>query len=913
MTDRLPFTAPGRATSGNGDSQSLDAEARRLMFQAKLLAGASGVPVLGMRREMGDGSVVTAQLAGPVERVTMRADRQEVPQEEPIGAISRLVWFPEGFVITPRSPAAPLGYGMPNTSDGLGTPLGPLRQVIINRFKDNQYPDAVLRAAGGKVSATHRNYCAAPLFYMDWEARGEFVIGARVDGRVKPQFRARWQRNYSEAETATWYCHRPTSAARAELDVHKSIREETNLIRAAAGRGEVHPPLRGYEGMLSELVLYLNKTAKVLGHDSRSFRDGHLSFEQDRYATRAGLRGSVGILTPTSPAGENIFLTTATDVQSARFGAEAVEWWRGSPAHYANMVRDWAADEMWPTLDSATRNNAGVGIEKRQVPPYSLDSEFQDLVPPVVGSEASQIFMGMENFVLPSVPGQEGPEDERVGIESVFYTQGHGYFIPTLDLHISSGMARVRFKGRAIDVHDNLSELFTPLAARFHTASGRRMLRVAGLARQKAAEGPQFIVLFQGLAHDFYATRQELGRFRLPDNLGQVSYPKFSESGARMVISYTEAVSEDQIITESHFGTYAADGGVGDPVTTATTDAERVWGEVLHFVEWHGGTFAEVLQQSLDVTVGWGSTWMRRACRGSYRLFADYQGESIVYASVEVDSELFQDEPGAGTTTGPATYYERTRLRSTLVFPDGTRLPVTNTDTDESFTVSGYFCHLLYLDILRPERTALMRYEMQGTGYDVGGLNPRTCSMSIVIQGQTVKSKENVLFPTGDEEAAGRASQGWTNTNIGVGFTSFLPMAVLRSADGTRRIRVNPAGETAVAAVTHKASLVGMCAYSADVQMHGATFSQRHSQVGTSVSHGVPMSLGSQASVDFLAAFHRDEFVYAGKVSNTIRVGPDYGTAWYGDDEFIRHSSLPLEQITGIPDLAQNILPIGVL
>ena len=143
---RLPFPIHGTRLTGDGDPQRGVGEAARLLYFANLIAQTAGVPVYRLSRQTPYGQV-TASVHGPLAFKTVHsvAEPEEPAPEEEVTGITRLVWLPEGFVITPRTAGAPDGFGMPPTPDGKGTPGGPLKQVIINRFKDNQYPDAVYR------------------------------------------------------------------------------------------------------------------------------------------------------------------------------------------------------------------------------------------------------------------------------------------------------------------------------------------------------------------------------------------------------------------------------------------------------------------------------------------------------------------------------------------------------------------------------------------------------------------------------------------------------------------------------------------------------------------------------------------------------------------------------------------------
>jgi len=934
MSDELPFSQPGRQLTGDGDAAALVAEAKRVLFLTKLIAKTAGVPVFCMTHNFEAGGRVSAQVAGDIYRIKAHrpAEAPVVLPKVPVipGDKARLVWLPEGFVITPRTPSAPNGYGMPATADGKGTPGGRLTQVIINRFTGNQYPDAVYAAAGGIANADKRVVFAAPLFFMPWEMSGDFGIGIIKDGRLLPQFADHWTVNYKERSSGLWHCHRPTPAPRADDLVHKTMRDETNLLRASAGVSDANPPLRGAENILSEPILYLDMTAGVLGHDSRLFKPGYQDFDT-RVAERCGITGQLEVGQPGSDGGENVYFTTALDTMTVRYGREVVARLRNSPKHYENMVTDWAANGAhYPVVESATRNNMGKLLTKKQQPPYSIDSAVLTLDPPYNGSQASQIFYGLQNWVVPSNNGQD--VSDAVGIFGPFGTQGHAYFPQSYMLYIASGPSLVRFKGRSIEVHDNVAELFTVLAARIvRPGSGAVMLRVAGHARLQDVGGVHSIVVFEGLAHDFKATRTEVGRFVLPVDVGQIAFPKFSALG-KMVFSYTRAIPERQVIKASRLQRPIDPGNAhaqGPMVTTTTADADAVWGEEIHFIQLSTG-FSEIKVSGVDVAVHWwndstysgdannsityGEFGMRRSCIGEYEVLADYDGETVVFAKAVVNTWVEQVQGH--------TYTETVKLRGLLRCPNGTELVYTQTDTAADYSVSGFFLHFLFVDILHPERTVTLRYDV------AGGVRP-TAAMTLATGAATVKTKANVL-PAMDDPywnfrrhimLSGNASQ-----------CAFIDMAPWRAettwynATPSYRsfIRFNAPMTYYSAAVDHKPQLVTTASFSAAMQRRGSDGFTRVDSVGPSFIVGSPGSTSPavqyQPILSYVnAAFYGGESLYAGKVDNSICLAhnfnntSDAGNGWTGDAGYFWKSSLDLKAITGMADLTDNILPIGTL
>lgn len=902
MADNLPFQSPGKTLLGESRAQDLLPEAKRQMYLVKLFAETAGIQTYRRYTTFADGSRIIASTQAGIERVLIDAAPHPVEEEEEESSqkMNRLVWLPEGFVLTPKSVASPNGFGMPPTEDGLGTPGGPLKQVIVNRFVNNQYPDSVCEGIVGPQNPSVRTFCVAPLFFMDWEINDRnFGIGVWDGAEFLPQFSARWVPKYREPETGTWYCHRPMYALDAERLVHKTIREETNMVRAVDSLAPVGLPVRGSENGLAETITFLMGDSKVLGHGSIKYRAGYRDFEDFRFPARFGMAGTTSPLLPSSTAGENLYLqgNTATVTQQ-RLGEDAVQWWRNSSEHYANMIRDWRlSGAHYGCIESASAQELS-GIIEAQDPPYDGTEPSDPYPSPVQGYTATQIFHGMQNFVTPSQVGQEG--DNALGLASPFFTQGHGYFPRVAMNYLATGAVLVHFKGRSIEVFKNnaTNGVFSVTAAKMVVSGGTvTKMRVAGHWRATAAATNHYVRIYEGDAHDFAATRILIGAYLLPSDIGQMSIPKFSASGSLMVFSYTRAVSESSVVG---LGVTVSQDLQDGTSTTATSNNDRVWGETLHFFEFAGGAFNEITTaQSLDVTVSRWVTGIHQACIGEYKVFADYSGETVVYATAVIDSET--DQSGVGT------YTETVRLRGSLRFPDFSTIEYTHTDTGAGLEVSGFFRHFLYLDIMRPERTVYMQY-------DVSGTNIHTFRMAIYGDGQLIRDKDNAGKPNADPLFA-RSTAGFSVSLPGMGVCRLQPFEAINTV-GSDVIRANPSSKFPAAAVTHKAALVTTMSFTGDVQFLGSLAYPNSDNVGPSVIMGAPVSYGLDGVTDFSAAFYKGECLYAGYVGNTIRANMASGdTGWTGEGRYFWYSSLPMRAIVGMPAVSMhdNILPIGTL
>lgn len=919
MADNLPFQNPGKTLLGDARAQDLLPEAKRQMYLVKLFAETAGVQNYRRYTTFADGSRIIASTQSGIERVLIDAAPRPVEEEEEESSrkMNRLAWLPEGFVLTPKSVASPNGFGMPPTEDGLGTPGGPLKQVIVNRYESNLYPDLLASELADPQDASVRTFCAAPIFFMDWEMTSTtFGVGLWRGGEFLPQFTARWVPNYKEVETATWYCHRPMYALNAERTVHQVIREETNMVRAAAGKPAVGQQIRGFEGMLSELVTFLDDDARVLGHDSPKFRDGHKDFAI-RTEFRSGQFYDIG---------ENVHLTTSTATTSTQYAVDAVQSWRASPAHYANMIADWATGGAYASVDTAVRLTSN-SITERQLPPYSPSSPTEVYDPPINGSLAAQIYTGMMAHVEPSLVGQPYSGDvDAVGIPML--PQGHAYFSPFLEYLPAAGpgVSYVTFKGRTITVDANATLHYTPLAAKMMDNDPKK-LRVMCLERTAGdVNADSTVVLFEGLAHDFLATRTTVARFKMPDLTGRMSIPKFSASGERVVFSYS--LMEEQ--TCAYYD--AAFSSPGHYYTPGDVDA--MWGETIKFRELVGGAFVEIHSASLDIAAsttlpgGGGAFYTAEwVCDGEYRFLADFDGEDLVYAKVGVDSSVYVHRAGAAGT-------ERVSIRGELRFPNTTTHPFIATDSDGQiggapYDMAGFIRHYLYLDIVNPGRNVFVEYTAAENGTAAS-----TCSAEVKSDGTIRRTKTEVfraLHAIGspadqtvlDNHLALRASGNyryspyWGPSMWPFGAFTFNISGV--SAIAYTSLNQEWGSAYGYPSSDFKATLTGArdMGNSAPVVLKGRSTISNAIPVGPTIVNPFVQSgvkeMGNQCRV----VSYRNETLAAVRFTNSL--GPDdcgWGdTAANNDAQYSWWSSLPMRAIVGMPyvSMHDNILPIGAL
>lgn len=917
MTDapRLPFPVHGTRMDPEAPDEAVG-DAARLLFFTNLLAESAGVPVFGLRRQTPYGEA-TASVHGLLAFKGASAEPEdEELEDEPVPALVRLVWLPEGFVITPRTAEAPQGYGMPPTPNGRGTAGGPVREVIINRFYDNQYPDALYRRVHGAPEAGTR-VCAANLFFMDWEMeKGKFGIGMPLpqEGRMvwRAQFAGRFDVNFQEPPSAAWHCHRPQFAHERAEDLY--LREQTNLLRAAADMEPLFPVLRGREGELSESPIYMARWSGVIGHDSYRFRDGHISFE-----FRHQRRSAHG-----NAAGENLHLASMETGKA--FTDHAMASWRNSPGHYANIINDWRGllhgdPYLYASLDSATRHLAGAAVHTEQLPPYGLDAPTAPLQPPVRGSMAVQIFGADWNFVHFGRCGRERKGVRvRLGLES--HVSHCATFFSPFDFSTSaSDMFRlpvyVACKGRDITVQTDIDGPIVTVLAAHHVvdAEGKDWLRIFTLERavNAASLPPAHIVVREGLLHDYENTQRVVDSFRFPDDTSETSTVKVSLSGAKAVFCYTVPVPNLQRFRGSKWDESEIVTDVLDFDDPYATYKRFVWGHELHFIEWRGGAgFAELFTESLDIVPsnsGQDSLLATVACRGSYRLFADYDGEELVYARVHVDSEFALQMATGSKPSGHRT------LNSRLVFPDGTEFVFNAGQMGWSVGESGTFAQILWLDILRPQDMVYLRHEWrceETTITDIygtrKGLRPAS-RCSVVARGKVLRVKEDVIEESGHDRGLDvLANAGMPDVRLVAGLGtyrrlsstafSFVPLIGAISGGGASGVeRLSPARP-------YKAALVkGGIGFDYMRRGYGEP-GHFYDLVGPEIF--APL----RASDDVCQVeFYGGEVIAAGRIGSPLRLD---GRGWTGDEAYFLEASLDLKAITGLPDLKDNIFPMGV-
>lgn len=1029
---RPPFTIHGTRHHGEAPTAESVAEAGRLLYTTNLMASTAGIPVYWMSRPV-PGGHVTATVHGPI--VHKHTHLYPQPKSEDEDGAARLAWIPEGFVITPKSAAAPDGYGMPPTEDKLGTPGGPLREVIINRYKHNQYPDMLVDAAaawdkrtvvpggssggsggsGGAMEASPvppegpvtpegsisssvagpRPY-AANLFYMDWELAlsvprptgapavatdptvaepaSSFSIGTGTQELWVAQFRkkddalgtfgsrkvSRFDTVFREPQDTKWYCHRPEYGF--ESSEQRDMRETVNGLRAKVMADPplkpLSPPLRGTEGILATTPVYLARMSGVLGHGSPDFREGHKTFE-----ARMSFRDGLPVY-----GGENLLAATTLADPTLTRAAKAVNLLSESPGHYANMVHDWHLDsQAYAAMQSAI--GPVNGIRAVQKPPYDLDSPTAPLDPPIDGVMASQIFMthqyfahfgacGREEEQETGAGGKKLPRKKRIGVTDGM--SGAAFFSPFLTYSGDDPYLRppvfMTFMGRRVYItKQNGQNIVAVLAARHIVTDTEEIIRAVVLERPMFFEGtaiedhnPEFygptIRVIEGDAHDFFSTQKTLHTFYIPAKTSVMSTVKMSVSGEKAVFCYAEPVP---CLKRFIYSSFVLD-PVADEEFVVMTDPEvdvhqdgyetpyahrrYVWGEKLHFVEWEEGEgFRDVITESLDITPTYhyetrtdelGETETDASiittCQGSYKLFADYdEDEQLVYAKVHVDSEQRSILAVFDQDTENEQYTRR--LRGKIEFPDASEFVFSEVDVGhpvpEGDSVTGLYRQILWVDIMHPDDIVYLQHDLEGN-------HTIKAAGTLYSRGEEVKDTADALKnETYDinlirhrHESDVLVEKGRSPVLQDVvrqgGLTPFISM--YDSTEAKTIISVAPYDANRYSPpFAYKARLVA--AITGALNVGGRYYTEAFGKKSYYFSDLVGPEILFPSSVGFAQAeFYEDEAIVAGEFPAPFVEGRK---VWgeNDDDGFFYESSLDLKEITGIENLKNNILPIGVI
>jgi len=674
---------------------------------------------------------------------------------------ARLVWVPEGFFFTPRTETATTGYGLPATEDGFGTPGGPLRFVMVNHWRNNNYPDFLRSAwfkltkgedAGEKKGKYRRNILTWPLFYTDKDAaelldvpedappgtkpkKNLSRVGLTVRGTVLPQFDGWLLPKIEEVrEPSVWYCHRPEVVPRYRSSIGAEVLRLTNEVRVAEGMRPCIPPVRGFTTDLAQIIRSIVKQTTVLRHDSSKFPEGYRSTVARAYY-RAG-----------DVAGENLAIVTPEDVEDSTKPLPnfLVDSWVDSPRHFEVMTFDYETpfepaggadlvDELDPgsvacVLDIAS----GQGTVTETHAPGSFDegSPSREVNPPVSGTLAVQMFTPLSHPLVgvSVVQTAYGPISFG-GTARKTDSSSMDCYRPikpprrySSDAEDERNQAFVYFKGRRLfyeypggtklpaDIDSVECIGLTVIHKKNEDGEDVAWLRMLLKHRENESGGLGYVLLVEGRFNAFYETRETLARFDFPVDADKYSVGRFSASGNKAVFPFTALAP--------YTGTVVRQGSTDWSSRTAQNPSlarELTFGQVVNFVEINADGSHTITTDSLDVEVPTCSGTANNhqflsTCVGSCKLFATYSGEELQFAEITVDCETSKsnDDPW------------QIRLRGELKFPNDDVLVYTDTFSDTDwFQTTGDATIIHYLDIDNPDHTIYEKMRFGPMGDEV--------------------------------------------------------------------------------------------------------------------------------------------------------------------------------------------------
>lgn len=733
--------------------------AKTLVGIAQGIQSRSGKQHVRLRREV-DGVSIEVLVFGDQSAISIT----HVPanEERVQFGFARLVWMPEGFLIYPKSPEYPKGWGLPvvdgelvaPTADGGPTPGGALPLVLVNRLKNNNYPD--------QFAPSH---FPVPFFYMPWEgeksAEGVKSIGVQgppVNGvwpKFKPQFSRRWEQILREPYDTAWHAH---WAEVVNLDpVRQGILDKTNEVRS--GMPPLLPPLRGvYHGAGALIVRQMGMTG-VQAHNYEGYRPGHTTMDE-RAIDRSAFWFTVN-------ASENLLTTRPVEGETAyEAGRRMGEMWESSPTHKANMLREYHAETSEDSRGIPAVGFLHIGLGRGTThtgrPPEGGEIKYE---PPVQGWQASQVMYGMTRQVLArraywrgaaGTVSWSGASSCKYAAAATIYGSSEvdaaewaGWVYPLSVLAISGRMKPVYAVG---------VEAYTArgvVSAALHISEdGEVRLRVCTITKKFLLE------LWDGLAHASWKEFSVLASFDLTagaDGAGGTHLlraPIFSPDGAKCLVTIDRVLARTAPAIRQQQWDFSAP-PEGEVV---------VCGSVRDFLEFTGAGFTHIHRSAVDIT----PETMRteeivpatlldppvvrneyvETCAETFRWLGDYDADNaLVWASVRVDIRVDQwreYSPGYWINPGSGPQQNNVDFEQVVEFPDGSEL-TTAQWTLREWRAAGFFLALHTLDILRPENTAYSKLLLRNVDE---GEHPDMPSAGVELwwRGEKLKEKDEVTW-----------------------------------------------------------------------------------------------------------------------------------------------------------------------
>ncbi|TXG76029.1 CAP domain-containing protein [Candidatus Dojkabacteria bacterium] len=710
-----------------------------------------------------------------------------------------LAWRPKGFVITPRSLSkAPKGWGLPNaiSPEGVpyGTPGGPIKQVMINRLKYNNYPDKlveeIVRRAGlddVQISqledldyAVNQEMLKLYSNVFEFLTREEY---AKVKIRGEQQFEPYFNPLIDEAPREQWYAHRPYVIEYEDLTL-KTIFDMCNGYRTEVGRNPVYPVLRGEYTGLAEVVARINKETNVMSHNSNVFPFGYQTYTE-RYYRHGFVDGTGGenlVILGGSPQGET------EDERRAYTGYRASTVWRNSPPHYANIVKDYQ-----PAIELANNSSTTfMQVAYTDATIVRAGSQQEPILPPelpepISGIECTQVFTKKYDWLATPWASQE-VIDIMEGNE-VF---GHRFYEhPLIGRHWNGDAGTVYFGTNStfcnygVEILTNRQFRSTKndsllpsavywrgriMSAPYPYASNNAQIIGAAVRLSDATlivaymhypstvtEKCKLAVCEWGIektAYQVYEAREPRTHYvyDVPlDYEGHTEVMTFSPDATKACITfyrfYRNVGAEYITNTTTNFN-------------TGTTDHQDFYNCELEHIEFVNGHFLSRGKESVDIDVSCFAQWnvsedrwdnfYSLNCDTTYRAHCGYSSDNeLVYLRAHVVYDL-------KVSALPADEDDRFRFSmfGEMIYPDGTRFTYLDASCENQYsTASGVKRIITHFDINKPENIVYTEVSGETYEYSPGHFYPKV-SVSVKFRDRVLKHIEDTM-PTPKPEYVG--------------------------------------------------------------------------------------------------------------------------------------------------------------
>lgn len=746
--------------------------AKTLVGIAQGIQSRSGKQHVRLRREV-DGVSIEVLVFGDQSAISIT----HVPANEERVQLgfARFVWMPEGFLIYPKSPEYPKGWGLPvvdgelvaPAADGGPTPGGALPLVLVNRLKNNNYPD--------QFAPSH---FPVPFFYMPWEGeeRAEGVKSIGVQGppvngvwpKFKPQFSRRWEQILREPYDTAWHAH---WAEVVKLDpVRQGILDKTNEVRS--GMPPLLPPLRGvYHGAGALIVRQMGMTG-VQAHNYEGYRPGHTMT-----AERVIDRSAFWFVTA---AGENLLtMRPIEDTQPGRTetpyeaGRRMAELWETSPGHRANMLRDYHPEDTEEGIPAIGFMHIGLGKGTTHTWEDPSSGALVELDPPSQGWQTSQVMYGTTRLLLGYKAYWRGDAGTvswhgaasckySVAARPLYFLETEVGMLPGAWAEWATNRSVLAVSGRMKPAYIVGEELVTTrgvVSAALHFAENDGLrLRVCTVTESFLLE------LWDGPAHASWKEFAVLASFDLAAEFDGAEAPRylrrpiFSPDGAKCLVTLDRRILRTAPAMRQRLVNF-----------NAPPDGEVViCGSVRDFVEFAGDSFTHIHRSAVDITpetistadLGPGPEDLRRneyveTCAETFRWLGDYDaGNSLVWANVRVDMRVEQwaeyekvDDDYFGTYAlpdAPDAESQQTKVtfEQTIEFPDGSEMATAQWDLTD-WRIDGFSMILHTLDIIRPENTAHSKLLLRNVGADD---DRPSIGVELWWRGEKIREKDEITW-----------------------------------------------------------------------------------------------------------------------------------------------------------------------